>query len=77
MVKQRRIFKEEQKHPLDLTNEGAADISGMEADLESDDDALKAAKDVGLYQEADEEHPEELGIGEEVNKDEKLHQEED
>lgn len=77
MVKQQKGFKEEQKHPLDLVNEGAADISGSEADIESDDDVSKAAKDVGLYQEADDEHPAEVGVAEEVEKDEQLHQEQD
>lgn len=52
---------------------GVGDISGSEADLESDDNALDAAHSVGLYPKADEEHPAELGVAEEIEEGDKLH----
>ncbi len=77
MANQNDQIPEDEKNVTDPNNDGAADISGTEAGLESDDDVSKAAENVGLYRNGDEEHPEEVGIGEEVNKAEEIHQEED
>jgi hypothetical protein len=52
-------------------------LSGSTPDPESDDDTLEAAHEAGLYEDADDEHPAELNLAEEVEKDEKRHQQED
>lgn len=51
--------------------QGEKSVSGSTPDPESDDNVLKAAQEAGLYEEADEEHPTELNIAEEIEKDEK------
>lgn len=64
-------MNDDQKHKDALDqdeNTGEESISGSAPDPESDDDTLKAAQDAGLYQDADDEHPAELGIAEEVKK---------
>lgn len=46
--------------------------------MDSDDNVLEEAQeDEDLYLEADEEHPQELGLGEQVNKAESKHQRDD
>lgn len=52
---------------------GEESVSGSTPDLESDDDTLKSAQDAGLYENQDEEHPGELNIASEIEKDEKQH----
>lgn len=42
-------------------------ISGSTPDPESDDDMLQNAQDVGMQQEEDEEHPEEIDIARDMN----------
>ena len=49
---------------------GEESISGSTPDPESDDNALDAAHKAGLYEDQDEEHPGEVGIDEEIRKDE-------
>jgi hypothetical protein len=58
-------------------NAGESSLSGSTTDLEADDNALDAAQAAGLYEEADEEHPMELNLAAEIEKDERLHVEED
>ncbi len=63
------ILSDEDKHKASedqdfVTGEGS--ISGSNADLESDDDVLETAHEAGLYQSADDEHPQELNIAEQV-----------
>lgn len=81
MLKQiKRIIPDDQKHQDALDEDiktGEQTISGSTPDPESDDDTLKAAQDAGLYENQDEEHPGELGIDQEIRKDEKEHQEKD
>lgn len=57
-------------------NDGSGDLGATETDLEADDNVLDAAHSVGLYEEADEEHPAELGLANQVEEAEKVHQEE-
>lgn len=61
------------KQANESNQSGNEDLSGTMPDLESDDDTLKNAQDMGLYKEADEEHPSEVGIAEEIGKREKEH----
>jgi len=56
---------------------GEESISGSTPDPESDDNALDAAHKAGLYEDQDEEHPGEVGIDEEIRKDELEHQKKD
>ncbi len=64
---------DDQKHQKVKTpqNQGEESISGSMAGVESDDNTLDAAHEMGLYQKADEEHPKEVGIAEEIDKAEK------
>ena len=66
-------MNDDDKHKLanESDQSGNEDEAGSMADLESDDNALDAAQKMGLYNKADEEHPVEVGIGEEINKAEK------
>lgn len=76
----KRIDPDEQKHQKALDEDiktGEQSISGSTPDPESDDNILDAAHKAGLYEDQDEEHPGELGIDEEIYKDEKKHQEKD
>lgn len=76
----KRIVSDDQKHQSALDqdeNTGEQSISGATPDPESDDNVLDAAKEAGLYEKADEEHPQELNIAEEIEEAEKAHQEED
>lgn len=59
---------EEQKHKKTSTPgvEGEGKISGDTPELESDDDMLENAHDMGLYKSDDGEHPQELNVAEEV-----------
>lgn len=78
--KTNRIEPDQQKHEESLPEDiktGEQSISGSEADLESDDNVLDAAHNVGLYEDQDEEHPGELNVAKEVEKDEKEHQQKD
>ncbi len=78
--KMNKIFSDEQKHQAaedEDTKTGEESISGSTPDLESDDNTLDAAHEAGLYEDQDEEHPGEIGIAQEEEKDEKQHQEED
>lgn len=56
---------------------GEDSLSGSTTDLEADDNALDAAQSAGLYENADEEHPAELNIAGEIEKDERTHQKDD
>ncbi len=47
---------------------GEESISGDTPDPESDDNVLDAAHDSDLYKNADEEHPAELNVAEEIEK---------
>lgn len=80
MPRIKRIVSDKQKHeeavPEDIKT-GEDTISGSEADLESDNNVLDAAHETGLYEDQDEEHPGEIGVDEEIYKDEKEHQEKD
>lgn len=76
----KRIGPDEQKHQGALDEDiktGEQTISGTNADLESDDNTLDAVHEAGLYGDQDEEHPGEINIAKEVEKDEKEHQEKD
>lgn len=75
-----KIESDDQKHQNALDEDiktGEQSISGSTPDPESDDNTLDAAHDVGLYEDQDEEHPGELGIDEEIRKDELEHQKKD
>lgn len=68
------MANDDQKHQNARSEDdttGEQSISGSTPDLEADDDTLKTAQDTGLYESQDEEHPGELNIAGEVEKDEK------
>lgn len=70
----KRIVPDQQKHQDALDEDiktGEQTISGSTPDPETDDNTLDTAHEAGLYENQDEEHPGEIGIAEEVNKDEK------
>lgn len=75
----KKIQDDQDKHDIVQTPQvvGETSKSGSMVDPESDDNVLDNAHEMGLYEEADEEHPAELGIAEQVEKDERKHQEED
>ncbi|MBI2314487.1 hypothetical protein HYU93_00280 [Candidatus Daviesbacteria bacterium] len=76
----KRIEPEDQKHQKALDEDiktGEQSISGSSPDPESDDNTLDAAHGAGLYEDQDEEHPGELGIDQEIHKNELEHQEKD
>jgi len=56
------------KKPVVDTYSGADKVSGTEPDLESDDDTLENAHEVGLQLDEDYSHPEPLDIARDVNK---------
>ena len=71
---------DDQKHQAAVDENikgGEQSISGSTPDPESDDNALDAAHEAGLYENQDEEHPGELGIDQEIRKDEQQHLKED
>ena len=75
-----RTEPDDQKHEEALDEDiktGEQTISGSTPNPESDDNTLDAAHQAGLYEDQDEEHPGELNIAKEVEKDEKEHQEKD
>lgn len=75
-----RIIPDDQKHQDALDEDiktGEQSISGSTPDPESDDNALDAAHKAGLYEDQDEEHPGEVNVAKEVEKDEEEHQEKD
>lgn len=59
---------EDKKHRKTVTpaQEGEGKISGSTPDLESDDDMLENAHEMGLYKADDGEHPQELNIADQV-----------
>lgn len=76
----KRIVSDTKKHEEAEDEDiktGEQTISGSTPDPESDDNALDAAHEAGLYEDQDEEHPGELGIDQEIKKDEKEHKEKD
>lgn len=76
----KRIISDDQKHKDALDEDiktGEESISGSTPDPESDDDTLDTAHKTGIYEDQDEEHPGELGVDEEIHKDELEHQEKD
>ncbi len=68
----KKILTDDQKHQVNKTpaQQGEESVSGETPDPESDDNVLDKAHKMGIYEKADEEHPQELGLGEEVNKEE-------
>lgn len=80
MAKFKRTIPDNQKHKDALSEDiktGEQTISGSTPDPESDDNTLDTAHEAGIYENQDEEHPGELGIDEEIYKDEKEHQKKD
>lgn len=76
----KRHIPDQQKHQeaeQEDTKTGEHSISGSNPDPETDDNTLDAAHGAGLYENQDEEHPGEINIAREVNKDEREHQEKD
>lgn len=74
------MTNDDQKHKDALDEDiktGEESISGSTPDPESDDNTLDTAHDAGLYENQDEEHPGELGVDEEIHKDELEHQKKD
>jgi hypothetical protein len=63
-----KIDKEEALTPQEKDQ---TSVSGSEPVPDSDSNVLDNAHDVGLYSEADEENPKEVGIGREIEEDEK------
>lgn len=61
---------EDKKHKLveKVSEDGEEKISGSVPDLESDDDMLENAHEMGLYKADDGEHPQELNLAGEVMK---------
>lgn len=59
---------DDKKHQQSVTpaQAGEGAISGSVPDLESDDDMLENAHEMGLYQGDDGEHPQELNIADQV-----------
>jgi hypothetical protein len=55
----------------DKNKTGEQTISGDMPDIESDDDLLQNAKDVGMQLEEDDEHPQELDIARDIDNAEK------
>lgn len=75
-----RILPDDQKHEEAFDEDsktGEQTVSGSMPDPESDDNTLDNAHEFGLYDDQDEEHPGELGVDNEVRKDELEHQKED
>ncbi len=75
-----RILPDDQKHSDAMDEDsktGEQTVSGSMPDPESDDNTLDNAHEFGLYNDQDEEHPGELGVDNEVRKDELEHQEKD
>jgi hypothetical protein len=56
---------------------GDTDLSGDNPDPESDDNTLDAAQDMGLYPNATEENPVELGVDDQTKVAEIVHQDQD
>lgn len=78
--KLKRIVSDTQKHESAESVEDKDQLSksGHMPSVDSDDNVLEEAQeDEDLYLEADEEHPQELGLGEQVNKAERKHQRDD
>lgn len=61
---------DDKKHKLveTVAKDGEEKISGSVPDLESDDDTLENAHEMGLYKADDGEHPQELDLAGEVMK---------
>ena len=61
---------EDKKHKTieKVSEDGEEKISGSVPDLESDDDTLENAHEMGLYKADDGEHPQELNLADEVMK---------
>ncbi len=64
------LSSETKKHEFaeNVAGSGEGSLSGETADLESDDDMLENAHDMGLYKADDGEHPQELNVAAEVQK---------
>ncbi len=74
------IITDDQKHNDAMDEDsktGEQTVSGSMPNPESDDNTLDNAHEFGLYNNQDEEHPGELGVDEEVRKDELEHQKKD
>lgn len=52
------------------SSQGEQSVSGTTPDVESDNDMLKNAQEVGEQLEEDEEHPEEVDLGRDIDKSE-------
>lgn len=75
-----KLNEDSQKHEDVLDEDiktGEESISGSTPDPESDDDTQDAAHKAGIYEDQDEEHPGELGVDQEIHKDELEHQKKD
>lgn len=57
--------------PKTPQEEGETSISGHMPNPSADDNALDSAQKAGLYEDADQDNPQPLGVGREINKDEK------
>ena len=64
------LTNENKKHVFanNVSDSGEESASGDAADLESDDDMLENAHDMGLYKGDDGAHPQELNVAAEVQK---------
>ena len=58
---------EEEKTRPDVTDEGSVSGSASDPEEIAEKDTLDQAHDMGLYQDQDEEHPKELGLGQQIN----------
>ncbi len=56
---------------MDDTQDNKPKVEELEEGAETDDDTLDTAHKMGLYQDADEEHPHELDLAKEMEKAEK------
>ena len=59
---------EEEKTRPEIAGEGSVSGSAPDPEGIEEKDTLDQAHDMGLYKDQDEEHPKELGLGEQVNK---------
>ena len=63
----RKLDEEENASPQRADTSGNTSLSGSTPDLESDDDVLQSAHQMGIAPDADLEHPQELNVAKDVD----------
>lgn len=64
--KPENLLEEEKTRP-EVIDEGSVSGSASDPEEIEEKDTLDQAHDMGLYKDQDEEHPKELGLGEQIN----------